>query len=132
MEDRCICCGEIVPEGRQVCPECENGGKQMTPEEIVRALKQSCSGCNYHENPSGCCVFEVLGEEAADLIETLTERAEKTETERDAAIEDMEIIAHGSDVCDMCADKNKCHHPASCPEKNYYWFEWRGVRKEEK
>ena len=23
MEDRCICCGEIVPEGRQVCPSCE-------------------------------------------------------------------------------------------------------------
>ena len=21
--DRCICCGEIVPEGRQVCPQCE-------------------------------------------------------------------------------------------------------------
>lgn len=23
MEDRCICCGEIVPEGRMVCPICE-------------------------------------------------------------------------------------------------------------
>lgn len=23
MEDRCICCGEIIPEGRQVCPICE-------------------------------------------------------------------------------------------------------------
>lgn len=22
-EDRCICCGEIVPEGRMVCPNCE-------------------------------------------------------------------------------------------------------------
>lgn len=21
--DRCVCCGEIVPEGRQVCPQCE-------------------------------------------------------------------------------------------------------------
>ena len=25
--DRCVCCGEIVPEGRQVCPRCEGGGK---------------------------------------------------------------------------------------------------------
>jgi hypothetical protein len=24
--DRCVCCGEIVPEGRQVCPGCETGG----------------------------------------------------------------------------------------------------------
>nr|DAV96129.1 MAG TPA: PROTEIN/RNA Complex, archaeal, ribosomal, 50S, protein.0A [Caudoviricetes sp.] len=21
--DRCICCGEIIPEGRQICPQCE-------------------------------------------------------------------------------------------------------------
>ncbi len=21
--DRCICCGEVIPEGRQVCPMCE-------------------------------------------------------------------------------------------------------------
>lgn len=26
--DRCVCCGEIVPEGRQVCPRCENGAEQ--------------------------------------------------------------------------------------------------------
>lgn len=26
MEDRCICCGEIIPEGRQVCPICQEGG----------------------------------------------------------------------------------------------------------
>ena len=23
MEDRCICCGEIIPEGRFVCIACE-------------------------------------------------------------------------------------------------------------
>ena len=23
-ENRCVCCGEIIPEGRQVCPNCEN------------------------------------------------------------------------------------------------------------
>ena len=21
--DTCVCCGEIIPEGRMVCPECE-------------------------------------------------------------------------------------------------------------
>lgn len=25
MQDRCVCCGEYVPEGRQVCPNCEKG-----------------------------------------------------------------------------------------------------------
>lgn len=23
MNNYCICCGEIIPEGRQVCPQCE-------------------------------------------------------------------------------------------------------------
>ena len=23
MENRCVCCGEIIPEGRQVCKNCE-------------------------------------------------------------------------------------------------------------
>lgn len=23
MENRCVCCGDIIPEGRQVCRECE-------------------------------------------------------------------------------------------------------------
>ena len=25
--DRCVCCGEIVPEGRHVCPQCEKAVK---------------------------------------------------------------------------------------------------------
>ena len=25
--NRCVCCGEIIPEGRQVCPNCEGGRK---------------------------------------------------------------------------------------------------------
>ena len=24
-EDRCVCCGKIIPEGRMVCRDCENG-----------------------------------------------------------------------------------------------------------
>ena len=27
--DRCVCCGEIVPEGRQVCPQCECNGHKI-------------------------------------------------------------------------------------------------------
>lgn len=22
-ENRCVCCGEVIPEGRMVCPNCE-------------------------------------------------------------------------------------------------------------
>lgn len=26
MFNTCVCCGNIIPEGRQVCYQCENGG----------------------------------------------------------------------------------------------------------
>ena len=28
MSERCVCCGEAIPEGRQVCPACEKGTKR--------------------------------------------------------------------------------------------------------
>lgn len=28
-EERCVSCGSIIPEGRQVCPNCENGYNQL-------------------------------------------------------------------------------------------------------
>ena len=28
-ENRCVCCGEIIPEGRQVCPQCEKEMKGL-------------------------------------------------------------------------------------------------------
>ena len=27
-ENRCVCCGEIIPEGRMVCPMCERRAEQ--------------------------------------------------------------------------------------------------------
>ena len=32
--DRCVTCGAIIPEGRQVCPVCES----ITPTKIERRL----------------------------------------------------------------------------------------------
>ena len=29
MENRCVCCGAIVPEGRMVCPICEMAVDEM-------------------------------------------------------------------------------------------------------
>lgn len=28
--DRCVCCGGVIPEGRQVCPACEGGTNART------------------------------------------------------------------------------------------------------
>lgn len=29
MVDRCVCCGEIIPEGRQVCPKCRHKSEKV-------------------------------------------------------------------------------------------------------
>lgn len=39
MVDRCICCGEIVPEGRQVCPKCY-GKRKYKIIEVDKSIKE--------------------------------------------------------------------------------------------
>ena len=34
MENRCVVCGEIIPEGRMVCPKCERGTKMSLIEKL--------------------------------------------------------------------------------------------------
>ena len=36
MEDRCVCCGEIVPEGRMVCPNCEAHISQLSSQKVTK------------------------------------------------------------------------------------------------
>lgn len=45
-EDRCVICGEIVPEGRQVCPKCERS---------TGRAKRVCYGCG--EREIGCHAY---------------------------------------------------------------------------
>ena len=30
-ENRCVCCGAVIPEGRMVCPDCERKAEQEQP-----------------------------------------------------------------------------------------------------
>ena len=64
MEDRCVCCGAVIPEGRQVCLICDKkiygngtGGQKMVNEkrlidanaEIKKLKDGFCLNCaNYH------------------------------------------------------------------------------------
>lgn len=63
MDNLCICCGESVPEGRQVCRECETKAESkpktnrdklgtMTNEELARLIAR-CDCCAY-KRPVGC------------------------------------------------------------------------------
>ena len=40
MEDRCVCCGEIIPEGRMVCPLCqEKPNERLKVGDTINALQ---------------------------------------------------------------------------------------------
>lgn len=44
-EERCVMCGEIIPEGRQVCPTCEKNANRVkkktdeTSEDVLEELR---------------------------------------------------------------------------------------------
>ena len=42
-DNRCVCCGEIIPEGRMVCLRCENGSRLnisiIMKEEFLKMLE---------------------------------------------------------------------------------------------
>lgn len=39
-ENRCVCCGDIIPEGRQICPICEQRKNTVRRETIVEYIKR--------------------------------------------------------------------------------------------
>ena len=53
MPERCVCCGEIIPEGRQVCPICE---RNLIAKE--RAMKVICNECVCKPV---CSIFKATG-----------------------------------------------------------------------
>ena len=51
MEDKCVCCGAVIPEGRQVCPNCfssvekiENSSVSTSPVGIAHKTKEENHG----------------------------------------------------------------------------------------
>lgn len=69
-EDRCVTCGQVIPEGRQVCPTCEN--KKI--EKVKKGLKccsyvySQCEYCPYEDISTANCVG-VLMEDALSIID---------------------------------------------------------------
>ena len=54
--DRCVCCGDIIPEGTQVCINCLNG----------------CNGCGW-ESKENCKACRV-GNKHKEILEKEAER----------------------------------------------------------
>lgn len=75
MDNTCICCGRIIPEGRFICLHCEgqnemqkfrkkpktNGDRirRMTDDELADVLQGQCACCAYRL--TGCTEKECKG-----------------------------------------------------------------------
>ena len=50
-ENRCVCCGEVIPEGRQVCPGCETAEEPKPWKRLWTApdgtYKGRCDHCGF-------------------------------------------------------------------------------------
>ena len=62
MDNTCVCCGEIIPEGRQTCPSCEfksNSNERIKDTEMKCAfdrttlctalVEKKCHGCSFRK-----------------------------------------------------------------------------------
>ena len=71
MEDtnRCVCCGEIIPEGRWVCPRCERDAclnlwifDGIVPEKGGNMLRYRCQRCGAYRTDREKERLAILGE----------------------------------------------------------------------
>ena len=65
MEDRCIVCNAIIPEGRHVCPNCEKVSATDKIEEIIEDLR------NWEPMFWSDSETKLLMNKAADYLEKL-------------------------------------------------------------
>ncbi len=72
MEERCICCGEIIPEGRQVCINCEVksyvGEDQVFVNQQRKTPEETARDTRYHVRWSGAVAAAELEPQMAGKV----------------------------------------------------------------
>ena len=112
--------------------------KGRTPEEIKKGLDcciyetddsslvDHCRVCPYQ--PTGLCIRTLLKDALAYI--------QQLERERDAAVEDMKLIAYSNSKCETCAryafdEEDESRVCADCDVETYSNWQWRGAQEVE-
>lgn len=136
-DNTCVCCGEQIPEGRQICPKCEKGGDtRMTLEEILEKLHSPTEHAITLENGELTALLEELKElreenkvlisECDRLIKEkgeLLKRHEQTgECKRllKAAVDDMRDVANNG-TCNHCVLDGLYAQGGCCTDGCFKW-----------
>lgn len=83
-ENKCVCCDEIIPEGRQVCISCERKQKVQTSSDYISksALLKHLWDWRFQECPVGVCDEETeTYKTICECIEAVKEQPTLSETE---------------------------------------------------
>ena len=89
-ENRCVCCGVIVPEGRQVCPTCEARASEAKydPDEFFHHKRQNkltdCADCVTRN-----CMFR--NRSADDVCRWFTPKKPTTNADRIRQMSDEQL-----------------------------------------
>ena len=65
--DRCVCCGEIVPEGRMVCPQCEDHKEIKCPRCGNHSGFYTKGSFTQYYNSTGEPTGYIIDEESSEL-----------------------------------------------------------------
>jgi hypothetical protein len=111
MAERCVCCGEIIPEGRQVCPNCENAPLREKLVELVhdgeqQCSKISCKGCEHFVQLAKCKAYIIADHLIANGV-----RLEEKQATSNAS----EQFARDNNVpskCDYCQEDREGYRKA--------------------
>ena len=98
MENRCVCCGAIIPEGRQVCPKCEAGNVPEQDEEQEKIAQKERIGRMkgyYVERKVNDCSEK----EKMDIIRYAVQELLQKDFFKETRVnfDTMQIIVHESD-----------------------------------
>ena len=59
MDNTCVCCGVIIPEGQQVCPNCKSGMTLKTAIQMLEFEYERAKKLEFIHNPLAWALYQV-------------------------------------------------------------------------
>lgn len=114
LDNTCVCCGAVIPEGRQVCQICE------------RKYTGGCTDCVHAVDGFEQCLIaktfdlRVNPEHGCSWKVPIKRRAVQTNADRIRSMSDEELEdTFGSAICDMV---DECNNDVDCKKCRLAWL----------
>lgn len=102
--DRCVVCGEVVPEGREVCPNCQEGSGPLTADTgnpyydyLVHEVQAICN-CPKDKALAVVSYVNSLGANPMEFLKKLPDYTGESHPDVDAVLMSLEAIRQKHNV----------------------------------